>query len=204
MKRTDVINKAKSLIKHWGNPNQFTKWYCKDNKTHAWCGMFCKYVFKKELKSNWLDQCSNFAYVPTIVQWAKKKGYWNTDFKKAKEGDLVIYNWKPERKNYYSHVGIVKQVKSKSIISIEGNTSSGLKKNCVAQKTRNKKYIAGVVLLPYVDEKPEDKKEYYIVKKGDTLTKIAKKYKTTVKQLAKWNNIKNVNVIKVGQKLRVK
>lgn len=47
-------------------------------------------------------------------------------------------------------------------------------------------------------------KQYYVVKKGDTLSKIAKKYKTTVKQIAKWNNIKNVNVIKVGQKLRVK
>ena len=45
---------------------------------------------------------------------------------------------------------------------------------------------------------------YYTVKKGDTLTKIAKKYKTTVKQLCEWNNIKNPNVIKVGQKLRVK
>jgi len=45
---------------------------------------------------------------------------------------------------------------------------------------------------------------YYKVKKGDTLSKIAKKYKTTVKQLCKWNNIKNPNVIKVGQKLRVK
>ncbi len=47
-------------------------------------------------------------------------------------------------------------------------------------------------------------KQYYVVKKGDTLSKIAKKYKTTVKQIAKWNNIKNVNVIKAGQKLRVK
>lgn len=47
-------------------------------------------------------------------------------------------------------------------------------------------------------------KEYYVVKKGDNLSKIAKKYKTTVKQIAKWNNIKNVNIIRVGQKLRVK
>jgi LysM repeat protein len=47
-------------------------------------------------------------------------------------------------------------------------------------------------------------KEYYTVKKGDTLSGIAKKYKTTVKQLAEWNNIKNVNKISVGQKLRVK
>ena len=202
MKRTNVTKTAKSYIKHWGNPNQFTKWYCKDNKTHAWCGMFVDYIFKHDLKSTWLDSCSNFAYCPTIVSWSKKKGYWDTDFKKAKEGDLVMYNWQPSNPKHYSHVGIVKKVKSSSLVSIEGNTTNALgKSNCVAQKTRNKKYIAGVILLPYKDE---PKKEYYVVKKGDTLTSIAKKYKTTVKQLVKWNNIKNPNVIKVGQKLRVK
>lgn len=47
-------------------------------------------------------------------------------------------------------------------------------------------------------------KVYYTVKKGDTLSKIAKKYGTTVSQLASWNNIKNVNLIYVGQKIRVK
>lgn len=46
--------------------------------------------------------------------------------------------------------------------------------------------------------------EYYIVKKGDNLTKIAKAYKTTVNQLIDWNNIKNANLIYPGQKLRVK
>ena len=47
-------------------------------------------------------------------------------------------------------------------------------------------------------------KEYYTVKKGDTLSAIAKKYGTTVNQLVKWNNIKNANLIYAGQKLRVK
>lgn len=46
--------------------------------------------------------------------------------------------------------------------------------------------------------------EYYIVKRGDTLTKIAKKYNTSVGQLVSWNTIKNPNLIKVGQKLRVR
>jgi len=45
--------------------------------------------------------------------------------------------------------------------------------------------------------------EYYIVQKGDNLTKIAKKYGTTVNQLVAWNNIKNKNLINIGQKLRV-
>lgn len=45
---------------------------------------------------------------------------------------------------------------------------------------------------------------YYKVKKGDTLSAIAKKYKTTVNKLVKLNNIKNKNLIYPGQKIRVK
>ena len=45
---------------------------------------------------------------------------------------------------------------------------------------------------------------YYIVKNGDNLSTIAKKYGTTVNQLVQWNNIKNANLIYKGQKLRVK
>ena len=41
----------------------------------------------------------------------------------------------------------------------------------------------------------------YTVKKGDTLSGIAKKYGTTVSKLASLNNIKNVNLIYVGQVL---
>lgn len=47
-------------------------------------------------------------------------------------------------------------------------------------------------------------KVYYTVKSGDTLSAIAKKYGTTVNQLVAWNNIKNPNLIYVGQKIRVK
>lgn len=50
----------------------------------------------------------------------------------------------------------------------------------------------------------EEIKTYYTIKKGDTLNKIASKYKTTVKQLTTWNNIKNPNLIYPGQKIRVK
>lgn len=43
----------------------------------------------------------------------------------------------------------------------------------------------------------------YIVKKGDTLAKIAKAYGTNYKTLMSWNNLTSTN-IKVGQKLSVK
>ena len=165
MNRTDIIKQAKKDIGYKGNPNVYTKWYCHDSKTHAWCGMYQKYLFKVEMKCTWLDSCSNFAYVPTIVSWAKKKGYWNTNYTKAKTGDLVIYNWKPEKKNHYSHVGMVEKVSGNNLISIEGNTTNALgRKNCVARKTRNKKYIAGVILLPYKEPKPYNLTR--ILKKG--------------------------------------
>ena len=45
---------------------------------------------------------------------------------------------------------------------------------------------------------------YYIVKKGDNLTKIAELYNTTVNSLVKLNNIKNANIIYVNQKIRIK
>ena len=46
-----------------------------------------------------------------------------------------------------------------------------------------------------------DNSNYYIVKKGDTLTKIAKMYNTTVNELVRLNNIKNKNLIYIGQKI---
>ncbi len=45
---------------------------------------------------------------------------------------------------------------------------------------------------------------YYTVKSGDNVSAIAAKYKTTVANIVKLNNLKNANVIYAGQKLRVK
>lgn len=46
--------------------------------------------------------------------------------------------------------------------------------------------------------------QYYIVKRGDNLTKIARMYGVTVADLVKWNNIKNPNLIYPGQNLLIK
>jgi len=44
----------------------------------------------------------------------------------------------------------------------------------------------------------------YIVKKGDTLSKIAAKYDTTYQKLAKLNGISDPNKIYIGQKIKTK
>ena len=45
--------------------------------------------------------------------------------------------------------------------------------------------------------------KYHIVKKGDTLGAIARRYGKTVKQLMNWNNIRNANALRIGQRIRV-
>ena len=51
--------------------------------------------------------------------------------------------------------------------------------------------------------KPASRPKLYKVVSGDTLGKIATRYKTTVSVLAKLNNITNVNSIRVGQVIKL-
>ena len=54
------------------------------------------------------------------------------------------------------------------------------------------------------NSKKNSEKKYYTVKKGDSLTSIASKNKTTVSKICKLNGIKSSSKLKAGQKLRVK
>lgn len=140
--------------------------------------------------------------VTKVVTNQPKKGYGNYIWIKYPRYNLCLL---------YAHCSkILKKkgdkVKKGDIVAIEGATgvATGVHLHLGITKIGSSTYLNPAKYNMIDDSKPIDKKQYYIVKKGDTLSKIAKKYKTTVKQLAKWNNIKNVNLIKIGQKLRVK
>ena len=49
-----------------------------------------------------------------------------------------------------------------------------------------------------------DKKEYYTIQSGDTLTAISEKFGTPINQLCSWNNIANPDMIYTGDRIRVK
>ena len=84
---------------------------------------------------------------------------------------------------------------------IDGKWGAGaVRKN----KLTNAGYDYDVVQQRVNEILAEQKKVYYTVQKGDTLTGIAKKFHTTVKKLTQLNNFPNVNLIYVGQKIRVK
>ena len=64
--------------------------------------------------------------------------------------------------------------------------------NKVAMNDEEMDQVTGGSILPYS------------VQSGDTLAKIAKKYNITMEQLIKWNDIKNPDMITVGQQLKIK
>ena len=61
----------------------------------------------------------------------------------------------------------------------------------------------GQVLKIYTDQPQQPVYETYIVKSGDTLSEIAQQFKTTVDKIARDNGINNVNLITIGQKLKI-
>lgn len=65
-------------------------------------------------------------------------------------------------------------------------------------------YLLGTHTMT-IEEPKETTDTYYIyiVKKGDTLGKIAENHNTTVNKLVADNNIKDKNLIKIGQKLKI-
>jgi membrane-bound lytic murein transglycosylase D len=51
--------------------------------------------------------------------------------------------------------------------------------------------------------KPKSSATVYIVKKGDTLSSIAKKYRIETKRLASYNGLSNVHKLSIGQRLKI-
>ncbi len=64
--------------------------------------------------------------------------------------------------------------------------------------------LVSIFISYKIYKKKKEKPVFYIVKKGDSLSKIAKKFNTNWQTLAKINRLKNPNLIKTGQKLRVR
>lgn len=134
---------------------------------------------------------------------AKNKGNIVSTKKNMKPGTLVF---KGSDKNK-THVGVF--IGDDQVIEAKGHQYGVVKTKF---STGGWKYWAECHFIDYVEDvkpvqpiiiKPDDS-NYYVVKKGDTLSAIAKKFNTTYQALAKLNNIDNPNRIIIGQKLKIK
>ena len=176
--------------------------------TDAWCSTFVSAV---AIKLGYTSIIPTECGCEKHIELFKKIGAWvEADDYVPSAGDIIFYDWedngKGDNKGKADHVGYVEKVSNQTITIIEGNY-----KNAVGRRTMkvNAKYIRGYG-VPKYDKKPTTttvtvsvSKTKYKVVEGDTLIKIAKKYNTTVDAIAKLNNIKNKNIIKVGQTLEV-
>ena len=95
----------------------------------------------------------------------------------------------------------------KSVDQLAVEVLAGMWGNGIIRKTRLS--MAGFdykAVQARVDEIVAQRKntgKCYVVKKGDTLTRIARLYNTTVKALVEANGIKNPNLIDVGQYIKI-
>ena len=155
--------------------------------TDAWCCCFVSYLSIK---------CGFTSIIPTevgcepYINLFKKKGVWiENENRTPNPGDIIFYDWedngKGDNTGRANHVGIVEKV-SKGVISvIEGNVNNAVGRRSIKV---NGKYIRGYATPKYDNEvvkKEEPKKETktYIVQPGDSLSSVAKKYKTTITKL---------------------
>ncbi len=176
----------------------------------AWCATFVTAVgIAAKLHDIILRECG----CQKMIELYKAAGRWvENDAHTPSAGDIVFYDWQDngsgDNTGYSDHVGMVCSVSGNTIKVIEGN-----KNNAVEYRNLqvNGKYIRGYGVPNYASKataaEPEEPKEEtattYTVAKGDNLTKIAKRFNTTVNALVKLNNIKNPNVINVGQVLKI-
>lgn len=71
------------------------------------------------------------------------------------------------------------------------------------KKALGKRYDSVQKIVEKKLAKKNEKAVYYTVKKGDTLSEIAARYGVDWHDLAKLNNLKNANMLHIGQKIRI-
>lgn len=73
----------------------------------------------------------------------------------------------------------------------------------VADRRPESPPVMMLVETPAAEKPTEAVVRVHVVQKGETLIAVALQYGMDYRELAAWNNIENVNVIRVGQELRV-
>lgn len=92
---------------------------------------------------------------------------------------------------------------------VKGKTFKIIRVKDVNQSSSKKAYLleginSWVLAQDLVGSTNGHSEQTYTVQKGDTLYAIARKFKTSISELTRLNNISNPSLISVGQKLKLK
>lgn len=117
------------------------------------------------------------------------------------------YEWST---NKYGVLPLIAHLSDRERVDILATNASGIYEKIHSLTTGN--ISKNILLLKHgsiytaktgAHKQSEKTTSIYLVKKGETLSNIARKLHTTVKRIADLNNIKNINILFVGQKLKV-
>jgi len=149
------------------------------------------------------------------------------NFDEIRRGDLVFFKGRNSQSSRIGHVGIVCDIDTgnKSFKFIHAAVNGGIKIDMYPDGYYySKRYVGAkriiespqemdlitddfkeIVAESIKEEIIEEEKKYqiYIVKKGDNLFRISKKYNCTINEIKEWNNLKN-NKLSTGKKLTIK
>src|SRR5699024_8742681 len=114
----------------------------------------------------------------------------------------LSWNKKFYRKTWIENARSYKDVTKALTGTYATDPNYNTKLNGIIEKYNLTKYDS-VKSKPSKPSKPNNSTKTYTVKSGDTLSEIANKFGTSVKKLQSINNIKNVNLIRVGQKIKL-
>ena len=176
-----------------------------------------KKIYTKDANQVWLESTDKVLYADGTIDYMTISTWHDNDVSNLKVGDIikqgeVYYN---EGKKGYATGNHIHLTVGKGKF-----TGTGWYKNSDGNWCINNQYdvYKALFLLDTTNiinsggyswiktsnlVDTDNKNITYIVKKGDTLTKIARIYSTTVDAIASLNGIKNKNLIIVGQVLQI-
>ncbi len=162
------------------------------------CSGFTSFVFNK------------FGYDLLRTSSGQSKNGKKVSKKNLKPGDLVFFKGRNSHSSRIGHVGIVVSIDEKNSFSfIHAAVSTGISHDKSNAPYYAKRYLTACrVIDSDLKAKKEEKnssrkKDSHIVKKGDTLYNISKRYDCTVDELKQKNGLKS-NSLKIGQELQLK
>ena len=115
--------------------------------SYPWCCSFIWDIFRMCGASDLFYNGGKTAYVPAVVNWARKEGL-IVDKKSGRYGDIITFDWDGD--GVADHIGFIESYNG-VYHTIEGNTAVGNDSNggCVMRRDRNVSTVLSVIRPRY-------------------------------------------------------